>query len=244
MSEQGVAAVDRALAVLDAFVGAGPSALSLAALASRTGLYKSTLLRIAASLQRGGMLTRSEDGIFRLGPKTLTLGGRYQQGFDLGALVTPVLRRLGDATGESASFYVRDDDRRICLYRANATHHRITHVVPVGTVYALTTGAAGQIFSAFGADAGDASETVRASLYAVSLNQRTLSETGAVAVPVLGLDDMLVGTLGLTGPVNRFHSNAVRDFAKQLLEAARSLGETLGGRSLVYDEALERLTAT
>jgi hypothetical protein len=49
----GVAAVDRALSVLGAFQD-GDAALSLAELAERTRLYKSTVLRLLASLEHGG----------------------------------------------------------------------------------------------------------------------------------------------------------------------------------------------
>ena len=48
----GVAAVDRALSVLSAFQD-GDAALSLAELAERTRLYKSTVLRLLASLEHG-----------------------------------------------------------------------------------------------------------------------------------------------------------------------------------------------
>ena len=49
MTSQGVAAVNRALSILQAFEGE-TEALTLALLARRTGLYKSTLLRLIASL--------------------------------------------------------------------------------------------------------------------------------------------------------------------------------------------------
>ena len=51
----GVAALDRAIAILDAFAAADRS-LSLAEIAARTGLYKSTILRLANSLLRGQLL--------------------------------------------------------------------------------------------------------------------------------------------------------------------------------------------
>ena len=51
----GVAAVDRALSVLSAF-RAGDEAVPLAELAERTGLVKSTIMRLAVSLEAHGFL--------------------------------------------------------------------------------------------------------------------------------------------------------------------------------------------
>src|SRR5690606_28315893 len=127
----GVAAVDRALTVLAAF-DEGADTLGLAELAERTGLYKSTILRLAAS-----------DGRFALGPSLLRLGELYRASFDLGRLVLPSLKRLSAETGESAAFYVREGDERVCLYRVASTAHRVLHYVTPGTRFSLTTGASG-----------------------------------------------------------------------------------------------------
>ncbi|WP_162165728.1 helix-turn-helix domain-containing protein [Roseomonas gilardii] len=56
-----VEAVERALSILDAFSNETPR-LSLAEIAARTGFYPSTILRLAASLDRFGYLHRGEDG--------------------------------------------------------------------------------------------------------------------------------------------------------------------------------------
>ena len=62
----GVAAVDRALTLLLAF-GPGEDTLGLAELARRTGLYKSTALRLIASLLHAGFLARQGEA-YTLGP--------------------------------------------------------------------------------------------------------------------------------------------------------------------------------
>src|ERR1700759_3072064 len=102
----GVSAAERALAVLTAF-RRGDGALSLAELAARTGLVKSTILRLAVSLQRYRLLARLPDGSYRLDSETLRLGMAYQQTFRLADHVMPILARLAAETGETAAFYVR-----------------------------------------------------------------------------------------------------------------------------------------
>ena len=75
MAKEGVAAVERALTVVDAFRERDHS-LTLTELSRRTGFYKSTILRLADSLGKFGYLHRLDDGSFRLGPKPLLLGAR------------------------------------------------------------------------------------------------------------------------------------------------------------------------
>jgi len=92
-SVKGVPAAERALAVLTAF-RQGDGALSLAELAERTGLVKSTIMRLAVSLQHFQLLARLPDGKYQLGAEILRLGTAYQQAFSLQDHVLPTLERL------------------------------------------------------------------------------------------------------------------------------------------------------
>jgi DNA-binding IclR family transcriptional regulator len=60
MTKTGVDAVARALAILKTF-GPERRELTLTELATATDLYKSTVLRLAATLEEGGFLTRGDD---------------------------------------------------------------------------------------------------------------------------------------------------------------------------------------
>jgi len=235
MAEQGVAAVDRALAILSAFSEDGEP-LTLADLAERTGLYKSTVLRLASSLERAGYLRRRHDGLFTLGPALLRLGELYRASFDLGERVMPALRRLSRDTGESAAFYLRDGDERVCLYRVASTTHRVLHYVTPGTRFSLSTGASGQVLRAFADGAASLPpdlQEVRERGLAVSLADRK-AETAAIAAPVFGVDTAdgqvrLVGALSLAGPASRFTPDSIEKMAGSLTAEARSLSKALGG---------------
>ena len=115
----GVAAVERALSILDVFTDRDPQ-LSLAELAKRTKMYKSTLLRLARSLENFGYLVRDDDGTYRLGSKLLQLGSLYQRHLHTADIVPDVLRSIVDDVKEGASFYVPDGDRRLCLHRVDS----------------------------------------------------------------------------------------------------------------------------
>ncbi|WP_159992698.1 IclR family transcriptional regulator [Roseomonas sp. 18066] len=187
--EAGVGAVDRALSILLAF-RAGEAALSLAELARRTGLYKSTLLRLMASLERAGMLLREGAAAeWRLGPALVGLGLRAAASESLlEAVLLPVLRRLAEETGESASFYVRDGENRLCRFRIEGRHAVRDHLPP-GSLLPLDRGAAGHVLRGAG--------------LTVTLGERD-PELAAIAAPVFSGNGALLGALCLSGTATRF----------------------------------------
>src|SRR4051794_20599763 len=85
----GAAAVDRAVSLLAAF-RAGDDALTLAELASRCQLYKSTVLRLLASLEHGRLVQKLDDGRYALGSEIARLNAVYATAFSLDRVVLPV----------------------------------------------------------------------------------------------------------------------------------------------------------
>lgn len=225
----GVAAVDRALSLLAAFDDGMPT-LSLAALAERTGLYKSTILRLAASLEAAGHLRRLSTGHYQLGPQLLRLGSLYQGAFRLGDFVEPELDRLADATGESSAFYIRDGDQKLCLYRVNSTQHVVLRFIQPGYRTALTAGASGMILLAFTEPGRPELDALRARPLTVSLERRE-KDTGAMACPVFGVHQAIQGALVLAGPLTRFQPADIARVAPVLLESAIRLTVQLGGNA-------------
>lgn len=236
----GVAAVDRALSILAAFDD-GTQQLDLAELARRTGLYKSTLLRLAASLENGGVLRRGADGAFRLGPTLFRLGTLYRDSFDLRDLAMPVMQHLADVTGESVSFYAREGDKRICLFRVHATQHRILHYLRPGTVFPANTGAAGKVLTAWSEPFAEKAAAMRDQVLMLSIAGRTIADTNAMSVPVLDAEGGLVGAMSLAGPALRFGEAERPVLAAALLEAGAELTRLLGGDSTPHAYRLANL---
>ncbi|WP_353536211.1 helix-turn-helix domain-containing protein, partial [Cognatishimia sp. WU-CL00825] len=111
--------VERAMSILNAFSAQNPT-MSLAALAEETGLHKSTILRLTTSLAIYGFIQRDAKGIFSVGPSVWRLGLIFRRDFADREGVTPILRALVEASAETASFYVRAGNDRVCLYRENS----------------------------------------------------------------------------------------------------------------------------
>ncbi|HKA80775.1 MAG TPA: IclR family transcriptional regulator [Xanthobacteraceae bacterium] len=240
MSNDKVEAVERALTVLNSFQADKP-VMTLGEIAAATGFYKSTILRLTASLERLGYLVRDESGVFRLGPALVRLGSIYRAGFNLGEAVRPELRRLVTATGETASFYVREGQFRVCLFRHNSPHSA-RHHLDEGAALPMTAGASAHVLLAF-SDANDASanpagantagarstspkgakgKTVQERGHYVSLGERD-PHVASVAVPVFDLAGHFRGALAVSGLIGRFQERARQAALAELVESAQRL---------------------
>lgn len=223
----GVDAVERGLAILSAFQESAQD-LSLAELSRRTGFYKSTILRIAASLEAKRFLARGSDGVFRLGPELWRLGSLYRRSFDLGEYVRPVLRGLVAETRETASFYVRDGDQRICLYRMNSPR-AARHHLDEGVRLPLEKGAAGRVLLAYGRlehPRSPPDEDIRAASFVVSRGERD-PEVGAVAVAVVDAAGSLRGALSISTLLTRLDDEVEAHMRRALALGAKHLTDIL-----------------
>jgi DNA-binding IclR family transcriptional regulator len=231
-SRSGVAAVDRALAITAAFRGSD-RALSLAELAARTGFYKSTILRLTASLERAGHLVRLDDGKWRPGPALSRLGALYQASFELRDYVLPVLRRLADETGETAAFYVPEGDVRVCLFRVDSANP-VRFNVYVGDHLPMSYGVVGRVLTAFLDGQDVLSERIRRDLVYAAKGEIS-PEIGVVSSPVFDRDGRTVGAIGISTPMSRYTETAVARQIALIKVGAASLTHWLGGDPSAFE---------
>lgn len=225
MSEaKGVDAVDRALQILGCFAPDKPD-LSLADIAKATGLYKSTILRLAVSLDKFGFMLRDENGRFRLGPAIWRLGSAYRQAFDLSTILRPELEHLSNSTGETASYYIRDGNSRVCLYRSEPMR-AIRHSIAEGTIMPLAQGASGKILRAFSGLEGEALPRITKNGFAISLGERD-PEVAAVAVPIRATGGALLGALAISGLISRFSTDRILALLAALQETQQRLANKI-----------------
>ena len=220
----GVAAVDRALTILDALTD---EKTTLAELSKRTDLYKSTLLRLIKSLERFGYVLRDEDGCYRLGSKVLYLGSLYQRHFRTSELVPPVMRKLVTDLQEGASFYVADAEYRVCLHRIDASRS-VRDSVHEGDRFPMTSGASGHVLRAFSGTRGERFDLIRQQMFAASFGERD-PETAAFAAPVFTHGNRLVGAISVSGPRYRIEALGEAKILPSLFKYAQELTTTLGG---------------
>lgn len=229
-SKDGVIAVARAFAILDAF-HAGESALTLGELARRTELHKTTVLRIARTMAAARYLVQLDNGSWRLGPGAGWLGARYQTVFGQTASIEPVLRDLSRVTGESAAFYVREGNSRICVVRVDGPQ-TIRHHVRVGEILPVNRGAIGRVLLAFSGESGELYDRIRRSGYHETRGERD-PQVASVAFPVFGLNHSLIGCIAVSGPIDRFTRKACAKHVLALRKAASKLSYEIGVEALV-----------
>jgi DNA-binding IclR family transcriptional regulator len=221
----GVAAVDRALSLLTAFRH-GDTALTLAELAQRTKLYKSTVLRLLASLEHARLIVRQANGAYVLGPEVARLHRIFTESFSLATEVMPVLRDLVANTRESAAFHVRQGNERLCLYRVDSPQLVRDHI-QAGDLLPLDRGAGGRVLCAFHGAKGSLYDAIRKDGFVVVDGDRVPDLSG-ISAPVFGAEGILVGALTLTMPTPRKNERFVQD----VCQAAARLTERVSLVSL------------
>lgn len=255
-----VDAVDKALRLLETFLN-GSSELSLKELSEQTGLYKSRILRLCGTLSAHGYLIRQPNAAYRLGPKLLVLGNRYNQTNSLASVARPVLKELSTVTGESSKLFVIDGTRRLCLVREKGTHP-LRYAISEGESLELYAGAGGKVLLAFAdmefrdrvlgrgplekltaATTTDRQalerefDDIRRQGYAVSKGE-LVAEVAGLAAPVFDCDKNVLAAMTLAGPIQRFTDDRCRRMLGHLLQAARQLSQLMG----CIDEPARRLT--
>jgi DNA-binding IclR family transcriptional regulator len=214
----------KAMTLLDRFL-VEQRPLTLGDLAQATGIHKTTVFRLCNSLVATGLLQRSADATFFIGPKIWRLAQVFEQSIDAERLVRPILVELRDATGESASFYVRDGEWRVCVYRENA-RHAIRHHLEEGSRLPLREGVVGHVLLAFAGEPGGDYDRIRVDGHLIAQGREPY--TASVAVPVFAADGGLVGALVVSGPSSRFDEAKRREALELARAAASSLREVVG----------------
>ncbi|MCM2292640.1 IclR family transcriptional regulator [Allorhizobium sp. BGMRC 0089] len=223
-SVKGVAAADRLLTVLTAFQR-GDDALELAELTKRTGLVKTTIMRMCVSLQSFGLVERMPDGRYRLGTEIARLGSAYLQSYALESEVTPVLEKLVTISGETASFYIRRGDQRLCLFRHDSPSPLRMHVRP-GDLRPMDGSSIAQVLRRFEVEGRDLATLEEVPIYS---NGVTDPHVASMATPVFGAGQRLLGALAISGPASRLTAETAGEVRERLFQLANGLTRSLGG---------------
>lgn len=240
--------LDRAVRLLSSFDGTG--ALSLTQLSARTGLSKSTALRLARRLTELGMLQRRADGRFVIGLRLWEIASLAPHVSGLRATALPYLHGLQLATGQHVLLAVRDGHEAVVIEHLPdpaagpapswAGGRLPLHTAAVGL--ALLAHAPGdvqqQVLDRARPSSGDGGthpdEDLRRSLARVRLEgfaQLRRRQTGAtagvasVAAPVFGTQRRIVAAVSAAGSQAPLQPSVV---TPAVVSVARAISEALG----------------
>jgi DNA-binding IclR family transcriptional regulator len=217
LADSGVAAVDKALTILRLF-STKNTELSLNHISESTGLYKSTVLRMLASLGNAMLVLKRADGMYVLGPTIASLNAAYQNEQSLETVVTPILESLMKSTHESAAFHVRQGDKRLCLFRVDSKQALRDHI-KTGDLLPLNKGAGGKVLMAFEGSTGKIFSKIREDRV-LAISGDRVKEIAGISAPVFNAQGF-IGVITLTMPAYRMmdkQKKIVRDSAKKLTE--------------------------
>jgi DNA-binding IclR family transcriptional regulator len=243
--------LERTFGILGVFTESQPE-WSTTRIARELDLPVPTVHRILAGLRRLGYVSQHEETRrFRLGMAALSLGERARTLADLRPVAIGPLRRLSDATGETALLTVLSParDRSVCLERVETSQPLRLSVQP-GRQLPLHAGASQKALLAFmSADEIDrltaqplerlctatitSRPALRRELTAIrargwsSSSEETNVGVWGLAVPVLSGADV-VCAVGIAGPSPRLTVERVRRDVRLTHEAATVIGRELG----------------
>ena len=255
----GTASADRVADVLLTFAGAEGS-LGVSEIARRLGLSKAVVHRILRSLISRRLLAEDETGKgYRLGSAAATLGARAVRDMNLRERALPLLNRLREESGETATVSELVGVSRVYLDQVPSPRE-IRMTVELGRPFPLHAGASSRAILAFGPPdlrrqilggplealtpktivdreelATELARNAREGV-AVSYGERQPG-AASVAAPLFAADGHAVGAISVCGPVDRFDGEVVRLLRSRVLGAAREVSRKLGwnGRGAALD---------
>jgi DNA-binding IclR family transcriptional regulator len=202
-------------------------------LTAASGLAKTTVLRLVATCEQGGLLWTRPDGRITVGPGLLRWAQLASTAWQLPEPVRQVLRDLALECGETAGLYVRSTAALVCVAQQEGPQ-AIRHVGRVGDELPLWCGAPGRVLLAAAdpavlvraAAAAPEGEALPAEVAAATADGTAVNhgepEPGAssVAAPVHDADGRVLAALAITGPTTRFTSEEAAAFGPAVATAA------------------------
>jgi IclR family transcriptional regulator, acetate operon repressor len=227
---------ERVLALLTSFDDSRAE-LGVTEMAGLIGVHKSTASRLAAALERAGLLTRTGRR-FRLGVEAIRLGALALRGFDLVASMQPAMDGLSRQTGETVNLAVPDGSEVLNVAEVPSTYILSCSGRWIGRRTAPHAVANGKVLMAYGAMAvpgqlerytaqtitgADALEAelaaVRRDGYAAAVAELE-EELVAVASPVFDGTGACVAALSVSGPAHRMKPEALGDLGRRCAAAS------------------------
>jgi DNA-binding IclR family transcriptional regulator len=243
----------RGIEILTLMVDSGEQSYGVRELGNRLGVSASTAHRLLADLEELGMVSRTPVGNYRLGMEFLRLAWTASTRFPFREAANDVLADLAERSGESSFFGVYNEQRRQMMFAVSVeSSHPLRYTVPQGVWLPLHAGASGLAILAF-LPAEIQAEIVHGSLDA--LTDRTLVDAGrlaerlahirrdgyaishgeridgaiAIAAPVTGPADAVIGDVGITIPESRFNAATTSELTALVRQSAELLTRRFTG---------------
>ncbi len=249
--------VERVLAVLDAFIDAGPN-LTLMQVCEATGLTPSTAYRLMANLVARGYLEPGREGnAYRLGLSAIRMAGVALGQLDVRVKAAPLMDELRNRTRETVHLAALDGRHIIYLEKLEGLHAIGLMSSRVGRTVPAHCTALGRVLLAFNPEATEEilkgpleaptartvvdPKALRALLarvsdqgYALDLGEHE-PEVRCVAAPIRNHAGAVIAAMSVSGPAQRIEPMLTEGLVTEVVNVARAisgvLGYLVGGRT-------------
>jgi DNA-binding IclR family transcriptional regulator len=240
--------LEKASELIDCLGRAGEP-VTLGYVRSAMDMPKSSTHRLLNELAALGIVRRTDDGRYSLGPRLLYWGEAAADTFDLRVVAEHPMRRLRDDLDESVHLYVREHDTRICIAAVEG-RQVLRPFIQLGRPLPLRVGAAGKLLLAFAdpqvqeielarAREDTASkpnapgvmleghlEQIRTQRWATSMGERE-EGVSAAATAIVDARDRVVAALCISAPTTRLDEGRFAELRQPLEDCAAEIGALL-----------------
>lgn len=248
-----IKSLDRAMEVFEYLSAAQGKPLTV--LADELGQSPATVYRILVTLEGRGLVEfDAEEQVWHIGAQAFVVGARFLRRTSLVDRARPILRKLMEATGETANLGVEREGSVLFLSQVE-THANIRAFFPPGTLSAMHASGIGKALLAH--MDGDRLERVlaksdlerftdhsitdrtalKADLDAIRAkgfsvdNEEKNAGMRCIAAPVFDMSGEAVAGISVSGPTSRVSRSEIGRLCRPVIEAAQDLTLAIGGRA-------------
>lgn len=223
-------------------------------ISNKLKINKSSVSRILSSLNELQWVTQQPDDTYTLGIELLQLSLEVISDIGLKKVGLPLMHQLNIETGETTALFLRYGREDMCIDQSES-QYPVKYVLPLGRKHPLWFGASGKTILANLTKTeieeitrdlrkmGDLVmpsgrilsieklveelEKIRLQGFAISVGERAAYTTG-VASPIFGQQNLVIGSILLTGPLPRFNEDLAQKYSQSVIQTAHKISIGLG----------------
>lgn len=229
------------------------SKLSLDEIVQLSGMPKTSVHRMAGSLEDMGFLKKDTDGKYSLGILFLEFGQMVKERMDIREIALPTMNYLRDEANEAVNLVIKEGNEAVYIEKLD-TMHPVRVFTKIGRKAPLYGGACPRAILAFLPQTeldqylneieliSFASGTIndkeqlqqvlaecRKNGYTVS-NSELEDYTAAVAAPIFDSNNQVVASISIAGPSMRFQEEHLLELIRLIKNGANEISYKLGWR--------------
>ena len=244
-----VNAVDKAIDILE-FLAEQPSGAVLTQISRATGIAKSTVHGIIATLVERGVLVRDSEGTVQFGPLLIALGGTALGRLGLVGVAAPIMAELTQTVQIASFLTVRDGHQAMYVHkvetpspvRVSSTIGQRVSLVNTAVGRALLTHSPDRealIAASYSEAAGASPDPDHATLHAkleeirskgfASDMEESFPGVRCLAAPIFGSGGQAIAALGISGLTQQVPDDRLPELAAGVIRAAQSISRQVVG---------------